>query len=106
MALLAPQTLDVDGLKPTFTSAAGGGDTIKAADDLMLMVANGDASAKTVTIVRPGAQFGQANPDVSRSIPAGEMYLFRVPREFRDTDGLIDITYSAATSVTVALVKT
>lgn len=103
MALLSPQAVDVDGLKPTFTAAAGGGDTITPGEDLVLVVTNGDASAKTVTLVRPGTEYGQANPDVARSIPAGETWYFKVPREFADTDGLIDITYSAVTSVTVAL---
>lgn len=103
MALLSPQVIAVTGIKPTMTAAAGGGDTIAPADDLILMVTNGDASAKTVTLVRPGTEFGQNNPDVARSVPAGETWLIRVPREFADTDGLIDVTYSAVTSVTVAL---
>jgi hypothetical protein len=105
MALLAPQQIGVVGLKPTFAAATALGDTIKPQDGLILVVINGDASAKTVTLVRPGSQYGQANPDVARSIPAGERWYFKVPREFADTDGLIDITYSAVTSVTVALVR-
>jgi len=105
MALLAPQAVDVDGLKPTFTAAVGGGDTIAPAEGLVLAVTNGDASAKTVTLVRSGSQYGQANPDVARSVPAGETWFFQIPREFADSDGLIDVTYSAVTSVTVALLQ-
>lgn len=105
MAVLTAQPIAVTGTKPTFSSAAGGGDTFRPQKGLVLAVTNGDASAKTVTLVRPGTTFGQANPDVARSVPAGETWYLAVPREFVGTDGYISVTYSAVTSVTVALLK-
>lgn len=105
MALLTAQPLNVVGVKPTFAAAAALGDTLKPGANQVLIVTNGDASAKTVTLVRPGTEYGQANADVAKVIPAGETWYFLVPPEFADTDGLIDITYSAVTSVTVAVVR-
>ena len=106
MALLSPQSIPVTGIDPTYSSAAGGGDTIAAGEDLILHVINGDASDKTVTLVRPGTSYGQANPDVAVTVVAGDSKFIYVPREFADpADGLIDVTYSAVTSVTVALLR-
>lgn len=106
MALLTAQPISVVGTKPTFAAATALGDTMKPGAGQVLIVTNGDASSKTATLVRPGAEYGQNNPDVAKVIPAGETWYFLVPPEFADpSDGLIDITYSAVTSVTVALVR-
>lgn len=106
MALLTAQPISVVGTKPTMAAATALGDTIRAGANQVLIVTNGDASAKTVTLVRPGAEFGQNNPDVAKVIPAGETWYFLVPPEFADpADGLVDITYSAVTSVTVGVVR-
>lgn len=108
MALLAPQQVGITGLKPTMQAAAGGGDTIRPDDRARLHVKNGDAASKTVTIVVPGTTFGQANPDVAAVIPAGEEWDFAGfgdPRLIDPTTGLVSVTYSAVTSVTVALTR-
>lgn len=106
MALLTAQPISVVGVKPTFAAATALGDTIRPAANQVLIVTNGDASAKTVTLVRPGAEYGQNNPDVAKIVPAGETWYLLVPPEFADpTDGLIDVTYSAVTEVAVALVR-
>lgn len=107
MALLAAQVVGVTGIKPTFVAATGGGDTIQPDTGLILVVANGDSAPHTVTLVRPGSEYGQANPDVARAIPAGETHYLAVPREFVDpATSLIGVTYSAVTSVTVAVLRT
>jgi hypothetical protein len=103
LALLAPQQIPVTGITPTFAAASGGGDTIAPKDDLVLAVTNGDGSSHTFTLVRPGTEFGQANPDVTVTVAAGDTGYARVPVEFADTDGLVHVTYSAVTDVTVAL---
>jgi hypothetical protein len=109
MALLTPQQVAVTGTKLTYTAADSGGDTIASpggGSTTVLKVKNGDASAKTVTLVRPGSSYGQANPDVSKSIPAGEEHEFVVPAAFADpADGLVHVSYSAVTSVTVAVAR-
>lgn len=107
MALLTPQVIPVTGIKPTFAAAAGGGDTISPDTGLILAVLNGGGAPITVTLVRPGSEYGQANPDVAFSVTNNATAaLLAVPREFVDpTTGTIGVTYSGVTSVTVALLK-
>lgn len=106
MALLAEQQVGVLGITPTFVAATSGGDTIAPDDNLILAIHNADGSAHTVTLVRPGTEYGQANPDVSLAVAAGATSYMAVPREFVDpATGLIGVTYSAVTSVTVALLR-
>lgn len=107
MTLLIAQPAAVTGLNAAYTAAAGGGDTIAPAPGLVLHVKNGDAAPKTVTLVRPGTQYGQANPSVAVVIAAspGNQFI-RIPPEFADpATGLVSVTYSAATLVTVALLQ-
>lgn len=107
MTLLIAQPAAATGTDATYTAAAAGGDTIAPAAGLVLHVKNGDAAAKTVTLVRPGTQYGQANPDIAVVIAAspGNQFI-RVPPEFADpATGLVNVTYSAVTSVTVALLQ-
>ena len=62
---------------------------------------------KTVTVVVPGnTRYGQADPDVTITVPAGGTSLIGpLPRDLADpADGLVHITYSAVTSLTVAAV--
>lgn len=104
MALIAPQQIQITGTEVTYAAASGGGDTVAPGDDVFLHVKNADASDKTVTLVRPGTEFGQANPDVAVVVTAGEQRMIGpLSREFADAStGLISVTYSAVTSVTVA----
>src|SRR5690349_11630293 len=105
MALLAPQQIAVTGLEPVLQAAAGGGDTIAADDRTFLYVVNGDASDKTVTVVVPGVTFGQNNPDVAVVVTAGEERFIGPMVAGLATAGLVSITYSAVTSVTVAAIR-
>jgi hypothetical protein len=108
MALIAVQQVAVTGTAITLTAANGGGDTVRPAqDNVYLVVRNGDASPKTVTIVRPGTdRVGQAVPDLPVAVAAGAETIIPISQEFRDTaDNLVDITYSAVTSVTVGAIS-
>lgn len=106
MAQLAYQQIAITGLEATFAAATGGGDTVAPDDRGFIRVKNGGGSPITVTIVRPGSQFGQANPDIPVTVTnAEERDIGPLPRELADTDGLIDITYSGVTSVTVAALR-
>lgn len=105
MATLTTQDVPVTGKTITMGAAAGGGD--KVPPGCVLVVRNGDASPKTVTIVVPGnTEFGVADPDFTFSVAAGALAMFGpLPSTLADPDTrLIDITYSAVTSVTVAAV--
>ena len=111
MATLTVQEVNKDGLEPTYSAAASGGDTFNNdSDRKFLHVKNGDASSKTVTIAaivseteRPG--FGTlAVADISVSVPAGSAKLIGpIPRTAYGTQP--DIQYSAITSVTVAALE-
>ena len=106
MAYLAPQQVPVTGITPAFVAASAGGDSCQPDDRILLRVKNTGASA-TVTIVVPGADFGQANPDVAVTIPAttGDVLIDLPPGLADLTTGLVSWTYSAAAALTVTLVR-
>lgn len=106
MADLDPEQVQITGTQLTFTATAVGGDTVPPGDATAVVFRNDDASPKTATIVVPGSLYGQAKPDIPVVVPAGEtVAVGPLPRELRDTDGLIDITYSDVTSLFVAVVR-
>lgn len=108
MALLATQTVVRTGLAPSYSAAAGGGDTFNPSPESFLHVKNGSGAPITVTVVTPGATGGLAIADVSVSVPAttGDRMIGPLPGSlFADpTTGLGSITYSGVTSLTVAIV--
>lgn len=106
MSDLAYQSAAVTGTALNFTAAAGGGDTVPVSARGLLLVKNGDASAKTVTVVVPGTKFSQALPDVPVVVAAGATAAIGpFPADLDNGSGLVNITYSAVTSVTVAAVQ-
>ena len=105
MAAITVQQALVTGTALSLTAANGGGDTIAVSGDTYLVVRNGDASSKTVTVVRAGSdEYGLAIPDITVAVAAGATTVIGpIPPAFRASDDrLVDITYSAVTSVTVA----
>ena len=108
MATLAKQTITPTGLNPTYTAAAGGGDKVQAGPNVFLHVKNGGGAPITVTIDDPtsvgpsGAQ--SFNPDLSVSVTnAQERMIGPLTDRFTNpADGLVAITYSGVTTVTVA----
>lgn len=108
MALISPQQLAITGTTPTFAAATAGGDTVTPDERAFLRVKNASAGAITVTVVVPGTTYGQANPDVAVNVPAttGDVLIGPlVPALADPATGLISITYSGVTSLTVAVVK-
>jgi hypothetical protein len=108
MAELAYKSAAIAGAVATPAAASGGGDTVRPNENGAVLVTNGDASAKTVTIAVPGnTKYGQADPDVAVVVAAGTSRLIGpLPRDLADpSDGLVHITYSAVTAVTVVAVE-
>jgi hypothetical protein len=111
MALLTLQPMVAVGLAPTTTAAAGGGDTVAlaSATDVgsFLQVTNGSGSPITVTLVDPGATpAGNTTTAPANSVAAGATKLFPLyPSLVNPSTGLINITYSAVTTVTVAAIR-
>lgn len=100
MALLAVQDATAGIASVSFSAAAGGGDTVPAGTrgggwdlSVLLIVRNGDAASKTVTV--------DGTPYV---VPATTGVA--VVPVYAGTYGMVkSITYSAVTSVTVAAVR-
>ncbi|MDP9183846.1 MAG: hypothetical protein M3P04_13860 [Actinomycetota bacterium] len=103
MALLANQQPKLSGTAITYAAAAGGGDTIGYTPYGVLRVKNGSGSSITVTVVTPGnTQYSQADPDIPVVVTAGaEVAIGPFPSTLA-VDGVISITYSGVTSLTVA----
>lgn len=105
MANIATQNISRAGLAPAYAAASAGGDTFRPGPTTFLHVKNGSAAAITATVVTPGNQDGLAIADLAVAVPAGgERMVGPLTADlFRDTaDGLADVTWSAAASVTVA----
>jgi hypothetical protein len=108
MALLTILQPSIVGTTFTAAAASGGGDTVDpTGGDVVLHYINGSGGAITVTVVRPGTEYGVANPDPTVSVGAGATKMIGpIPDEFADPDtGLVSITYSGVTSLTVAAVR-
>lgn len=103
MALLTYQQPKLTGTTITYAAASAGGDTLGHTTGGVLRVKNGDAAAKTVTVVTPGnTAYGQADPDIPVTVAAGaEVAIGPFPAGLA-VDGVVSVTYSAVTSVTVA----
>lgn len=111
MAELTVQALDEDGITPSYDNAAAGGDEFAYDEHAFIHVKNGDASEHTVTIpsqytaseVKPGLQ----TQDLAVAVPAGEERMigpFYEPA-YKDSNGMVQITYDAVTSVTVGVFR-
>lgn len=105
-ALGAPQDM-VTGTAINFAAAAGGGDTIIPDDRGVFLVRNADAAAKTVTVASTRTVAGLAVPNRAVTVAAGATVPINISKSLNDAlnTGLVAITYSAVTSVTVAYIK-
>ncbi len=108
MATLAAQNVpQIGGRTPTYTAAAVGGDRVPAGDGVLVGVRNTSAAAITVTLATPGTVEGDlAIADRAYTVPAtnGELW-FPVGPNYRASDGLADLTYSATAGLTVACIR-
>lgn len=106
MAALAVIPVPVNGgigLEDSAVAAAALGDTAPTGLGRFLYVANGDSAPHTVTVATPGTVSGLAIPDVAIVVAAGESAVLPLTALFRGVSGRASITYSAATSMTVAV---
>jgi hypothetical protein len=107
MALLTSVQAKLSGTVVTYAAASAGGDTLRLTPGTELRVRNSSGSSVTVTLVVPGnTEYGQAQPDIPIAVAAGaEVAIGPLTSGLVDSStGLISVTYSATTSVTVALV--
>ena len=109
MATLTTQQVTPAGVGPTYAAAAAGGDKVVPGPHTVLHVKNTGGSVVTVTIddIKSATPAGATafNPDVAVTVPAttGDRLIGPLSAErFTNTDGLVAITYSGVTGVTVA----
>lgn len=106
MAVINAQSAPVaNGLEVVFSNAAALGDEVPVGNGRILIVKNGDASAKTVTVATPGTVKGLDIAEASKAITAGGIWVLPLADEFRNSVGRATVTYSAVTSVTLAVVE-
>lgn len=107
MATLTVAASDRAGVDVAGASAAGGGDAFANTGYELVIIKNGDASDHTVTFVTQATVDGQAVADRTVTLTAGHTYAIGPfqPGIYNDANGLVQMTYSAVTSVTVKVVK-
>jgi hypothetical protein len=114
MAALTITAMPVGGLSNAtgFVAAAAGGDTIDGGTVLsggvVLKVKNTNAATRDVTLADPRTtDLGYANPDTTVTVAAttGDVDIPVHPQYIDPATGLVNITYSAVTSLTVKVVR-
>jgi hypothetical protein len=107
LATLNPQSRGVaDNIVVTMAAASGGGDNVTDTNGpVMIIVANRDASSKTVTVASFATTIlpGTAKANEAVVIPAGSVAVLG-PYDvavWGDSSSLVELTYSAVTSVFV-----
>lgn len=109
MATLTVQSISRSGLKPTMASASGSGDKFPHAANRFIEVDNGSGSSVDVTVASQysSAPQGLDSADLTVAVPAGERRLVGPfsERAFADSNGDVNVSYSATTSVTVAAIE-
>lgn len=114
MADLAITEITDDGIDPdgVDVAATAGGDEYVNDEHTVLYVNNASAGSVTVTItaqkteVRKPGYGTLAIANIAVAVPAGGRRLVKAPpAAYNDADGRAQVTYSAATSVTVAALR-
>lgn len=108
MAFLTTQVVDPTGPTITYAAAAGGGDTCEASSDLEFRVKNGSGAPITVTVTSPTPCNQGSTHNLVVAVPAGAEKAIGPlsPQRFASpVTGLVNITYSGVTSLTVAAVR-
>ena len=107
MADLTAQNVSATGLSPTYAAADVAGDAFVNNGQRLLAVRNDDASDKTVTIDSQ-AQCDQGfDHDIAVTVAAGGEQIIGPfpPARWNDADRKVQVSYSAVTSVTVAVLE-
>jgi hypothetical protein len=109
VAVLTVQQVALAGLTPTYAAAAAGGDSFANDGEVFLHVKNTNAAARTVTVAsqRPATPgLAPANNAVVVPLTVGDKMIGPFdPTVWNDTNGLVQITYTAETGVTVAAIR-
>lgn len=105
MAKLAVQRPDIPGTVITYAAASAGGDTFALRPGGILRVKNAHTAPWVVTVELPGTtEYGGALPDPTTTVANGtEVQIGPFDADLvNPADGLIHVTYSGVTALTVA----
>lgn len=115
MATFAVETTKEAGQTPTYNAAAAGGDAFANGTDerTFIHVKNTNGATRTVTVtaqdtsigVKGMGQLTRGNVVVVVAATTGDEMIGPFSEAFNDASGLCQITYSAETGVTVAVIK-
>lgn len=111
MATLSVQAPAASGTAITFVAAAAGGDKFANSGSERLIVKNASGGSITVTIDSPGTCNFGASADSAHDLivtvaDGAESWIGPLSQaQYNDTNGFANISYSAATSVTVAVTR-
>lgn len=107
MATLTTQQIGLAGIAVSSVAASGGGDVLQPGDHTFLKVKNGGGSGITVTVASPGTCNQGGTHDLVVSVAAGaieDIGPLPAQRFANPSDGLVHVTYSGVTTVTVSAV--
>jgi hypothetical protein len=106
LATLTTQVVPHAGLAPTFAAATSGGDKAATGTGVAFAVKNGGGSSITITFAVPQTVDSLAVTSRTVSVAAGAESYIPLPDLYKNSsDGLAHITYSAVTTVTVAVLR-
>lgn len=113
MAALAIQVPTESGLSLTLSTASGGGDVFSNTGNEMLVIRNADATSKTVTVNTQvtsfdSNRFGKSvkeNQVITVAAGATAVMGTFARNSFNNASGQVEVTYSAVTSLTVAVIR-
>ena len=110
MANLAIQKVTLTGLEPMYVAAAVGGDTFTNNGKVTFNVKNGDIAPVTITINSATACNYGFDHNIAIVVPAGGAVTVGPFQQGRfnnpANNGLVDVTYSGVTLLTVAAITT
>lgn len=103
MSVLTPQKVNTAGLSLVAVAAGSGGDQIPAGPGRILEVINGSGASINVILNSIKSCDQGFDHDVTVAVPAGTTrFLGPFSDRYVDSTGMVNITYSAVTTVTVA----
>ncbi len=107
MATLTALSISRDGVAVSGAAAAVGGDKFGNNGSQMLYVNNASVGSVNVTLATSQTVDGQAVADRVVAVAAGAAKMIGPfkPSQYNDVDGFVQVTYSAVTTVTVAVYK-
>jgi len=106
MATLVAQSIVRAGLEPAYEACAALGDEFANTGDEFIHIKNGAVAAQTVTIETPATVDGLAVADRAVEIPASEDRMIGPfpASTYNDGEGLVQLTYDAVVTLTIAII--